>query len=411
MGPAGRPGGETMKGAGTMMRKMRGAAGIAAGLLLLAGGAGLLAGCREKTRPAPAEGQRPPVTGVEVVAVTPSPQETVVEAVGTVRARTVAAVAPQVMGRVTSFPVSEGSRVEKGALLATIDDAAIRAQAAAAEGMLAEALSAREEAERAIAQAEAGRALAEKTYDRYRKLHEERVVTQQEFEEIEVKRTVAIKDYERALEKRAQATGRIAHAKGQADAAGAMLSYAKITAPFAGVVTEKKADAGSMAVPGMPLLVLEDPRRYRLEAAVPETYLSRLSVGSKVQVILDAAPGAPVPAIISEMVPAVDPASRTFLVKADLSGPGLRTGMYGRLRFSAGKETILAVPRKAIYRAGEFDGVFVVGRDNTARLVMVKTGRQAGDRIEILSGIDPGSRVAVSQLDKLSDGARVEVRN
>jgi RND family efflux transporter MFP subunit len=400
-----------MKGAGAMKRKMRGAAGVAAGFMLLAGGAGLLAGCGEKTGPATREDRRPAVTDVEVAEVAPSQQETIVEAAGTVRARTVAAVASNVMGRLTSFPVSEGSRVEKGAVLATIDDAAIRAQAAAAEGMLAEALAAREESERAISQADAGRALAEKTYDRYRKLYEERVVTQQEFEEIEVKRAVAVKDYERALERRAQATGRIAHAKGQADAAAAMLSYAKITAPFAGVVTEKKADAGSMAVPGMPLLVLEDTRRYRLEAAVPESYLSRLSVGSKVRVILDAAPESTVPAVISEMAPAVDPASRTFLVKADLSGPGLRTGMYGRLRFSAGKETVLAVPRKAIFRAGEFDGVFVVGRDNTARLVMVRTGRQAGDRIEILSGIDPGSRVAVSRLDRLSDGARVEVRN
>lgn len=393
-----------------MNRNMRGAAGLAAGLMLVAGGAGVLNGCGGKTGPATQEGHRPAVADVEVMTAAPAPQERIVEAVGTVRARTVAAVAPQVMGRVTSFPVSEGSRVEKGAILATIDDSAIRAQAAAADGMLAEANAAREEAERAISQAEAGRTLAEKTYDRFRKLHEERVVTQQEFEEVEARRTVAVKDHERALEKRAQATGRIAHAKGQADAANAMLSYARITAPFAGVVTEKKADAGSMAVPGMPLLVLEDPRRYRLEAAVPETYLSRLSVGAKVQVILDSAPGAPATAVLSEVVPSVDPVSRTFLVKADLSGPGLRTGMYGRLRFSAGKETILALPRKAVYKAGEFDGVFVVDPDNTARLVMVKTGRQAGDLVEILSGIEPGSRVAVSRLDKLSDGARVEVR-
>jgi len=410
MGLAGRTGGKTMKGAGRMNRNMRGAAGLAAGLMLIAGLVGLSSGCRGKTGPATEGGGQSPVADVEVVTAAPTPQERVVEAVGTVRARTVAAVAPQMMGRLTSFHVSEGSRVEKGAILATIDDSAIRAQAAAAEGMVAEAHAAREEAERAIAQAEAGMVLAEKTYDRFRKLHEERVVTQQEFEEIEVKRTVAVKDYERALEKRAQATGRIAHARGQADAAIAMLSYARITAPFAGVVTEKKADSGSMAVPGMPLLVLEDTRRYRLEAAVPETYLSGLSVGSKVQVILDSAPGTQVQAALSEIVPSVDPASRTFLVKADLSGPGLRTGMYGRLRFSAGKETILALPRKAIHKAGEFDGVFVVDRDNTARLVMVKTGREAGDLIEILSGIEPGSRVAVSRLEKLTDGARVEVR-
>lgn len=399
-----------MMGAGGIKRRMRGLAALATGVLLLAAGTGLLSGCREKAKPGPAHAPGPLVTGVEVVTVSLSPQERIVEAVGTVRARTIASVAPQVIGRLTSFPVSEGSRVEKGALLATIDDAPIRAQAAAAEGAVAEALAAREEAERAIAQAEAGRMLAEKTYARYRRLHEERVVTQQEFEEAETRRTVAVKEYERSLEKRAQVTGRIEQARGHAGAANAMLSYTKVTAPFAGVVTGKKGDAGSMAVPGVPLLTLEDTRRYRLEAAVPETYLSRLAVGSKVQVVLDTAPEQAIPAVLSEIVPAVDPASRTFLVKADLSGPGLRTGMYGRLRFSAGKEAVLAVPRTALSRAGGFDGAFVVTPDNVARLVMVMTGQTIGDRIEILSGIPPGSRVAVSMLDKLVDGARVEVR-
>jgi RND family efflux transporter MFP subunit len=350
------------------------------------------------------------VTGVEVVSVSPSPQETIIEAVGTVRARTIAVVASQVMGRVTSIPVSEGSRVEKGALLATIDDAAIKAQAAAAEGMVAEAVAARDEAEGAVAQAEAGRTLAERTYARFVKLYEEKVITQQEFDEAEAKRTVAAKEYLRAVEKRAQTAGRISQARGQSDAAKAMLSYTRVTAPFAGVVTGKKTDAGSMAVPGMPLLVLEDSRRYRLEAAVPEAHLSRLSVGSRAEVVLDTAPERPIPAAVSEIVPVVDPVSRTFLAKADVSGPGLRTGMYGRLRFSAGKEAVLAVPQAALSRAGGFDGVFVVTPDNVARLVVVKTGRPMGDRIEILSGLAPGSRVAVSPLDKLVDGAKVEIR-
>ena len=400
-----------MKGAGTMKGLVRGgAAGYTGWLLLLTGVAILPGGCRENAKPGTAAPPRPAVAEVEVATVSPSPRETIVEAVGTIRARAVAVVASQVMGTLASFPVSEGSRVEKGAILATIDDAAIRAQAAAAEGTAAEAVAARDEAEGAVAQAEAGKALAEKTYARFRRLYDEKVVTQQEFEEVEAKRTIAAKEYERALEKRAQAASRIAHARGQADAAKAMLSYAKVTAPFAGVVTEKKAEAGSMAVPGMPLLVLEDTRRYRLEAAVPETHLSRLSVGSYVEVVLDAAPDKPVPATVSEIVPAVDPSSRTFLAKADVSGPGLRTGMYGRLRFRAGKETVLAVPRGAVSRAGGFDGLFVVGPDNVARLVIVKTGRQMGDRIEILSGIPPGARVAASPPDNLVDGARVEIR-
>jgi len=70
----------------------------------------------------------------------------------------------------------------------------------------------------------------------------------------------------------------------------------------------------------------------------------------------------------------------------------------------------VAVPRAAITRAGGYDGIFEIGEDNVARLVMVKTGEAYGDRVEILSGIDPGTRVAVSPPEALVDGALVEVR-
>jgi len=163
-------------------------------IFLLAGIAAMMAGCGEKGKHGPASAERPPVTGVEVITAGAVSRESFAEVVGTVRAKTIAAVAPQVMGRVTSLPVAEGDRVKKGALLATIDDTQIRAQLAAAEAMVVEAEAGLEEAKRFVAQAEASRTLAEKTYERYRMLSEEKVVTPQEFDEMEVKRTVAVKD-------------------------------------------------------------------------------------------------------------------------------------------------------------------------------------------------------------------------
>jgi len=381
------------------------------GIFLLAGIVAGMAGCGEKGKHGPATAERPLVTGVELVTAGSAPRERFGEAVGTVRANNIAAVAPQVMGRVTSLPVAEGVRVGKGALLATIDDTQVRAQLAAAEAMVAEAEGGREEAERSIAQAEAGKSLAEKTYERFRKLNEEKVITPQEFDEVEVKRTVAVKEYERSLTKRAQAAAKIAQAKAQADAARAMLSYTRVTAPFPGVVTEKRADAGSMAVPGVPIVVLEDTGRYRLEASVPETYLGTLKVGSRVRVVLGTPPGKEIPGTVSEVVPQVDPESRTFTAKVDLpAGGALRTGMFGRVLFPTGKEDVLVVPQRAISRVGGYDALYTVTADNVARLVMVTTGKSFGDEVEILSGIEPGARVAISPLEKLVDGARVEVR-
>lgn len=390
-------------------KEIAAAASRAAGGLLLALLLALPAGCGEPKKHAAAE--RPRVSGVEVVRTAVSPRERTAEVTGTVRAANSAVVASQTTGVITSIPVAEGSRVEQGALLATIDDAAVRAQVAAAEGAVAEAEAGRAEAERAIAQAEAGKTLAVKTYERFRRLHEEKIVTTQEFEEVQAKKTVAEQDHERTQDRRAQVAARLAQAKAHADAARTALSHTRITAPFAGVVTEKKADAGSMAAPGMPLLVLEDTRRYRMEASVPESYLGLLRVGSRVTVVLDADPGKEVPGSVSETVPLVDPMTRTFTAKVDLPGKAaLRTGMSGRIRFVTGTESVVAIPRAAITRAGGVDGIFAIGEDNVARLVMVKTGEAYGDRVEILSGIDPGIRVAVSPPEALVDGALVEVR-
>jgi RND family efflux transporter MFP subunit len=380
--------------------------GARAAAILLAGA--LLAACGEKSKPGREAAPPPVVRGVEVWTVAASPRAAAGEAVGTVRARTTAAVAPQTMGRLTAVLVREGSRVEAGALLATIDDQASLAQLASADGGVAEAEAAREEAERAVAQAEAGRTLAEKTYGRYRTLLEEKVVTRQEFDEVEARRTVAVQEHERALRKRAQADGRVAQARGQADAARAALAWSKVTAPFSGVIVLKRADPGSMAVPGVPLFLLEEPGRHRIEADVSEAYLPLLQVGTPVRVVLDAAPEREVPATVTEVVPAVDPATRTFPVKVDLPPGTARTGQSGRVRFAAGAEAALAVPKRAVLRSGGSDWVFILSADNVVRISPVTLGASSGDRVEVLSGLSAGARVAVSPVDRLADGARVE---
>jgi RND family efflux transporter MFP subunit len=380
-------------------------AGFCARAAALLSAAVLMASCGEKERRGTEAPSRPVVAGVEVIELRPVPGEAFVEAVGTVRAKRVAAVAPQVMGRLTAVLASEGSRVAAGEVLATVDDRAIRAQLASAEGALAEAEGAREEAGFALAQAEAARELAGKTHERYRKLLEEKVVTPQEYDEVSLRHTVAERDYERALRRSAQADGRVAQAKGAAEAARATAGYARVTAPFPGIVLEKRADEGSMAVPGVPLFVLEDPRSHRIEASVSEEYLPLLKAGTPVRVLLDGAPDAGIPAAVSEVVPAVDPATRTFVVKVGLPPGKARTGQSGRIRFGAGKRNVLAVPGRAIVRSAGPEAVFVVGADNTVRLAVVTTGSGFGDLVEVLSGLSAGDRVAVSQVDRLVDGA------
>lgn len=391
------------------MRNRRLAPGRARAVALLLAAGLLSGGCGGKPDAAAPDAVET-VRGVEVVTVAAEPLERYAEAVGTVKARIAAAVAPQVMGRITGLFVSEGDRVAEGALIATIDDAQARAQLAAAEGAVVEAQAALEEAQAAVAQAQASMELAEKSHGRYRRLFEEKVITQQEYDEVTARRTVAAKEHERAQGGKARAQARIVQAREQANAARTMLGHTRLTAPFAGLVVEKKAEAGSMAVPGSPVVVLEDTNRYRMEAAVPESFLAVLRKGAKVQVTIDTMPGTVLPATVAEIVPSVDPASRTFTAKADISAPNLRSGIFGRLRFPAGKGEVLAVPQEAVSEASGYDALYVVGPDNTARLTLVRAGSLHGRRREILSGISAGARVAVSPVDRLRDGVRVEVR-
>jgi len=163
-------------------------------------------------------------------------------------------------------------------------------------------------------------------------------------------------------------SAKVAQARGQADAAKAMLAWTRVTAPFAGVIVEKRADAGSMAVPAFPSSSWRIRAVTGIEAFVSETYLPLLGKGTPVQVVLDTDPGKPFSAVVTEIVPAIDPASRTFTVKADLPAGRGPVGPVRQGALRRGKGTVLAVPKRAITRAGGSDGVFTVGARITWRV-------------------------------------------
>jgi multidrug efflux pump subunit AcrA (membrane-fusion protein) len=113
---------------------------------------------------------------------------------------------------------------------------------------------------------------------------------------------------------------------------------------------------------------------------------------------------------VVEIVPAADPQSRTFMVKVQLpADPALRSGLYGKARFPSGRREVIALPTHAILARGELQGVFVVGNDDVVRFRLVKTGKTYGDRFEILSGINPGERVATRGAERLNEGEKVQI--
>jgi RND family efflux transporter MFP subunit len=212
-----------------------------------------------------------------------------------------------------------------------------------------------------------------------------------------------------AVSRRAQLAAKIAQAKQAVESASVMRSYSEIRAPYAGVITEKRAEPGQLATPGTPLLTLEQSGGYRLEAPVEESLLTTVRTAQEVTVIFDAFSGT-VHGRVSEIVPAVDPSSRTFLVKVNLpSTANLRSGMFGRLRVRRASSPAIAVPEGAISQRGDILSLFVAD-GGIARSRMVTTGDRQEGMVVILSGLQDGDKVIYPRPAGLMDGARVEVR-
>jgi RND family efflux transporter MFP subunit len=238
-------------------------------------------------------------------------------------------------------------------------------------------------------------------------------ISNQELDEASARLKAAQANYDMIRSRRAQINSKTAAVEQEIRAAGIMRDYARLAAPFSGVVITRTVEPGNLATPGTPLLTIEQDGIYRLEASVDESKLASVRVGQVVEAVIAAATEdnhRKVNARVSEIVPSVDSASRTYVVKLDLPAtPGLRTGMFGRAIFPLGVQKVAAIPLAALMERGQLQSVFVV-EDSVAHTRLVTTGRRTSDAVEVLSGLNAGEKVVLPVPVGLQDGARVEVR-
>jgi len=351
------------------------------------------AGCAKKPEPAAAEPET--VSGLRLVEAVGAEVPDMVEVVGTVRARQAATLSAEVMGRITRITVHEGDRVSAGQTLVVLTAEQLGAQAAQAEASVA-AIG------QQVAAAEREQALAATTLRRYEKLKEQNSVSPQEFDEVQT-RAQAAEAHLAALRAQEQA------ARSAAAAAQTVQGYTKILAPFQGVVTQRLADPGAVAAPGVPLLTVEAVGPLRLEASVDESLLALVRLGAELPVTLDALGDTPVQGKVAEVVPAADPGSRSFVVKIALpNSSGLHSGIFGRASLARGSRKAVLVPRTAVVSRGSLEYVFVVGADGIAQLRYVSTGNTQGDAVEVLSGLNAGERVIEAPGERDLGGKRIE---
>lgn len=351
--------------------------------------AAVLTGCKEKVSPGVKEVKREQVTGVAIESVTAAPLDEYYETSGTVKAKTVSMVSSRLMGTITSLKVKEGERVGAGQVLLTIDDSdVVQKVRGAQEGYL--------EAQKGAEAAQENKRLREITYQRYKKIYDEKALSKQELDQIETQKKVADLDYDRA-------TAAVKRVEAGVNEAKVFHGFSSVKSPVSGVVTEKKAEVGSMAVPGMPLITVEDNSAYRLEINADEKISGKIRPGMEVKVFIESL-SKEITGVVTDVVQAIDPMSRSFLVKIALKDAALRSGLYAKVSIPIGKKDMVAVPKSAIVEKGQLTGIYTVDTSNIITYRLVRTGKIYGDKVEILSGLHVGDKVIISGVERAIDG-------
>ena len=316
---------------------------------------------------------------------------------GTVHARETAIISAQVMGRVQQVLAHEGDSVRAGQTLAVLDDAAMRASVEQAQAGV-------KAAQNVQVAAQTNAALAASTLGRYKQLESEKSVSPQEMDEVSRRAEAAAANLDAM---RAQTDA----ARAQESSALAMLAYTRLTAPFAGVVTARMADPGTMAAPGVPLMQVDRAGALQLQATVDESAIGVVRRGMKVQVYIGTENAAGISGTVAEIMPAADTVSHSFMVKIDLPALNqLRAGIYGTVEFANGVRQAIFIPRSAIVMRGSLAGAYVLDGKGIAAVRYLTLGGSQGDLVEVLSGISAGDKVIDAPADRDLAGKRIEVQ-
>ena len=355
----------------------------------------LLLGCSRSAMPVAAAPLTERAQVVQAVAIQ-EPQA--IHTTGTVHAKETAVISAQVPARIGQVLVRAGDRVRAGQLLVTLD-------AAAMTSVLNQATAGEVAAEKQQMAAQSEASLAAQTLARYQMLKDQKSVSPQEFDEIE-------KRAETAQLRVASYTAQTEQAKAAVAGARTQLGYTVLHAPFNGIVTARLADPGTLAAPAVPLLQIDREGPLQLYTSVDESLIGTVHAGMKIPVSFDGSGAAALNGAVAEMVPAADPASRSFLVKLDVpSAPELRAGMYGSAAIPGGTKRMILVPASAVAQRGSLACVYALDANGIAQLRYVTLGPRHGDQVEILSGLGAGETLVNEPGDRDLAGKRIEPAN
>jgi RND family efflux transporter MFP subunit len=371
----------------------------------------LAAGCGQGEHGTQAAPQGTPVAVTTAVAAM-SERPDLFEAGGTVRGRASATLASRVMATVQAVLVQPGDRVRAGQPLVLLDDRDVAAAARQARARATAAARALDASHAEQASADAALTFARATHGRIAALYERKSATAQEFDQAVASLRSAETRVVRAKAGIDEIHASLEAARAGGDAADVTASFARVVAPFAGLVTEKLVEPGNLAAPGTPLLRLEDTQSLELEIRIDESRAAWVTSDLPVSVVVDGTHGRlDLAGRVVEIARAIDADSRAFLVTIALpAAETLRPGMFGRAYLPGPTRSALWIPDGALVRRGQLTSVFVVDRDK-AHLRLVNAGRSRSAQTEVLAGLSAGEVVVIAPPPGLRDGAALAVRN
>ncbi len=353
---------------------------VVVGFLVAGGGCGRRGGGKQ--------GQTGAATWVRVV---PAAVKTIAQTLkhtGQVRAWRVANVGPEIGGRIARIYVQEGDWVKKGQVLAELDTRSMRLQ--------------KEQAEAAVAVAKANLETAQRTWERISKLHEQGMVTDQDFEKAEL----GLKS----------AKAQLQQAKAALHLAEYQLDVAIMKAPFDGVVTGKWHEEGDVVNPmmgmagrGSGVLTVVDPTKVKVMVQLPPSEVGLVHRGQKAFLEVATMPGRRFYGQVTWVNPGADPGSKTFTAQVVCKNPGLaiKPGVFADVTIVVEEHPeAIVVPRVAVLG----DSIVFVAENNVARERRVRIGLKNKDEVEVLDGVRPGEAVIVEGNYGLSDGTPLVVQ-
>lgn len=331
---------------------------------------------------------------------------------GNIEAVTEAPVLARASGYILKRYVDIGDRVQEGQVLAEIEAPELDQQIAQAKATVDQAHSNIEQAQAALAQGRSNEALAKVTAERQQRLLDKDVISRQDNDTAQMQYAAQQANVQ-ALEKAVNAT------RGSASAAEANLArlndlknYLTVRAPFAGVITVRNIDVGALVNEGSTLLYrIAQTGRLRTYLNVPQADAGNVRVGQHATLEIAGHTGVKFPGEVTRTANSLDPATRTLLVEVQVANAAgtLMPGMYAQVDLAVPRQDPpLLIPGDTLVVRSDGPQVAVVGPDGVVHFTRIQLGRDFGDHLEVLEGLQLGQQLVANPSDAVREGAKVK---